>query len=102
MIIEEEIREGYTISSKMKEIWAIQMKMAGFLFKVCDKYGLRVWAEGGTLLGAIREKGFIPWDDDMDFMMLREDYDKLIEVADKEFTSPYHLQSSEPHAEKPP
>ena len=93
MIIEEEIREGYTISSKMKEIWAIQMKMAGFLFKVCDKYGLRVWAEGGTLLGAIREKGFIPWDDDMDFMMLREDYDKLIEVADKEFTSPYHLQS---------
>ncbi len=77
----------------MKEVRAIQMKMAIYLFSVCNKYGLKIWAEAGTLLGAVREKGFIPWDDDMDFMMLREDYDKLIAVADKEFTSPYHLQS---------
>ena len=93
MNLKEEIRCGYTISSQMKEVWTIQMEMAKYLFRICDKYGLKVWAEGGTLLGAIREKGYIPWDDDMDFMMLREDYDILISVADKEFKSPYHLQS---------
>ena len=81
------------MSIKMKEIRAVQMKMARYLFSVCDKYGLKIWAEGGTMQGAVREKGYIPWDDDMDLMMLREDYDKLISVADKEFSSPYHLQS---------
>ena len=93
MSLQEETRNGYTISAQMKEVWAVQMKMARYLFKICDKYGLKIWAEAGTLLGAIREKGYIPWDDDMDFMMLREDYDKLIAVADKEFTAPFHLQS---------
>lgn len=93
MSLQEETRKGYTISEQMKHVWAIQMKMAKYLFEVCERNGLRIWAEGGTLLGAIREKGYIPWDDDMDFMMLREDYDKLIDIADKEFTAPYHLQS---------
>lgn len=93
MNLQEETRKGYTISANIKEVWAVQMEMAKYLFSVCDKYGLKIWAEGGTLLGAIREKGYIPWDDDMDFVMLRDDYDKLIAVADEEFKSPYHLQS---------
>lgn len=93
MNLQEEIRSGHTITAQMKEVWAVQMKMAKYLFNVCDKYGLKIWAEAGTLLGAVREKGYIPWDDDMDFMMLREDYDKLISIADKEFTAPFHLQS---------
>lgn len=58
-------------------LWELQKEMARVLLKVCDENGLRVWAGYGTLLGCVRHKGFIPWDDDMDFVMMRDDYDKL-------------------------
>lgn len=93
MTLQEETRNGYTISSEMKAVWAVQLQMVKHMLSVCNKYGLRIWADGGTLLGTVREKGYIPWDDDIDLLMPRSDYDKLIAVADKEFTSPYHLQS---------
>lgn len=93
MNLHEETRNGYTISSDMKAVWSIQLQMVKYLLEVCARYGLRIWADGGTLLGTVREKGYIPWDDDIDLLMPRADYDKLIAVADKEFTAPYHLQS---------
>ncbi len=54
------------------------------VLRICDKYGLIYYMLGGTMLGAIRHKGFIPWDDDMDLGMPRKDYDKFLEVAQKE------------------
>ena len=77
-------------SYDMKPIWAALMEMYDVFSKICEKHNLRYYVYWGTLLGAIRHKDFIPWDDDFDVVMPREDYEKLIEVAPKEL--PEHLQ----------
>ena len=63
------------------------------MLTVCRENNLRIFADAGTMLGAVRHKGFIPWDDDMDFAMFREDYDKLCEIAPRYFTEPYFFQN---------
>lgn len=59
--------------------------------KICDKYGLKYYMIGGTMLGAIRHQGFIPWDDDIDLGMPREDYEKFLSVAQKELPANYSI-----------
>ena len=62
--------------------------------RVCRENNIKYFALGGTLLGAVRHKGFIPWDDDVDFGLLRKDYDKLQSVAEKgAFCSPFFFQT---------
>lgn len=92
--LKAETRDGYQVSEKMKEVWAIELDLAQELLRVCEKHNLKIYAEFGTLLGAVRHKGFIPWDDDMDFSMLRSDYEKLCQIAPTEFSFPYFFQYS--------
>lgn len=73
----------------MKEVWAVELDLLAEFDRVCKKHGLKYIASGGTMLGAVRHKGFIPWDDDIDVMMLRDDYEKLLTIANREFESPY-------------
>jgi lipopolysaccharide cholinephosphotransferase len=80
------------MGTDIKKVRAIQLDLLQELFRVCDKYHLKVWADSGTLLGTVREKGYIPWDDDIDMALFREDYDKLVAVASQEFKHPYFFQ----------
>ena len=63
------------------------------LDKICKKYNIHYWIDGGTLLGAVRHKGFIPWDDDIDVCVLEEDYNKLLKIIEEEIDNKYFIQS---------
>ncbi|SEK88867.1 LicD family protein [Ruminococcus albus] len=90
---QEEKRCNYLISKRMKKAWSIQLDLLSELNRICQKHNLVYYADSGTLIGAIRHKGYIPWDDDIDIVMKREDYDRLIEIAKDEFKEPYFLQN---------
>jgi lipopolysaccharide cholinephosphotransferase len=74
----------------IKKLHAIDLDIVKEFVAICDEYNLTYYMIGGTLLGAIRHKGFIPWDDDVDLGMPRDDYEKFLEVS-KQKLSP-HLQ----------
>ena len=81
----EEVRCDYRISEDMKLIWAVIRDMYLSFADVCDKYGLKYYTVWGSLLGAIRHDGFIPWDDDFDVAMPREDYNEFLKIANNDF-----------------
>ena len=91
--LRSEIRGDEFISSWTKEIWAIELDMLYKFMNICNKHNLKWWVDGGALLGAVRHKGFIPWDDDIDVFMMREDYNKFIDIAKTEITGNYFLQT---------
>lgn len=91
--LKEEVRCDYTVTRQMKELWAVELDLLAEFDKVCKKYDLKYVADAGTLLGAIRHQGFVPWDDDIDVGMPRDDYEKLLEVGPIEFAAPYYLES---------
>jgi len=84
----------YEVPELMKKVWQVELDLLQQLINVCKEHNLRMWVDFGTLLGAVRHKGFIPWDDDIDVAMPREDYDKLVEIGNKAFSEPYFLQSA--------
>ena len=91
---EEEERCGFRVDRKRKELWAVELDLLYELERVCRKLGLRYFLDSGTLLGAVRDGSFIPWDDDIDVVMLRKDYDLLLEKGAGEFEAPYLLQTA--------
>ena len=79
-----EVRDDFEIPAMMKRAWAAELEVLSVIADVCERHHLQYFADYGTLLGAVRHKGFIPWDDDIDICMLREDYMELIRVLPEE------------------
>lgn len=90
---EEEVRGGYKVSKEQKSIWAVLLDLLNQFDQVCRKHHLKYYLDSGTLLGAVRSKGMIPWDNDVDVVMFRHDYDLLISECRDDFLDPYFLQS---------
>lgn len=88
----EEERCGFRISTQMKKVWAVELDLLEKFDEACKRHDLKYYAAFGTLLGAVRHQGFIPWDDDIDLWMLRDDYARLKTIAVDEFQGKYYFQ----------
>lgn len=78
---------------ELRRLQMMELEIYQYFRSLCQKYNFKWFAMDGTCLGAARHKGFIPWDDDMDFGMPFEDYMSFIEIAARECEYPYYLQS---------
>ncbi len=85
----EEVRNGFYIPSMIKRYWAGQLQILSEIDKLCRRHDIKWFADYGTMLGAVRHGGYIPWDDDFDICMMRDEYERFFEIAKKEFPKEY-------------
>lgn len=83
------------MENTLKELQSVQLEILILFDSICRKNNLKYTLYAGTQLGAVRHKGFIPWDDDLDVAMPREDYERFIEIWDLEKTDGYILQNKD-------
>ena len=96
----DEVKDGFYIPGIMKRAWGAGLTILSEVDRICNQYDIPYYADGGTLLGAVRNGQFIPWDDDIDIMMLRKDYNKFKEILKDELAkelSLYTLETQDNH-----
>ena len=93
----DEIRNGFYIPTAVKQAWANTLDVLAEIDRICSKYNITYFADWGTILGAVRHGGFIPWDDDLDICMKRDDYVRFREAADRELPENYTIHDYERH-----
>ena len=91
----DEVRNGFYIPTAIKQAWAMSLSVLAEVDRICKKYNITYYADWGTFLGAVRHGGFIPWDDDLDICMKRDDYIRFRQVADKELPKHYTIHDYE-------
>lgn len=80
------------VDSTTKKLHSCQLLLATELKRICKKHNIKYFMIAGTLLGAVRHKGFIPWDDDMDFAIMRKDYSRFLNICKTELGDNFILQ----------
>ena len=93
----DEIRNGFYIATAIKQSWACSLDILAVIDAICKKNGITYFADWGTLLGTVRHGGFVPWDDDLDICMKRDDYVRFRAVADQELPKEYVIHDYERH-----
>ena len=83
-----------TDDSALAQLKAVELSVLNAVGSLCDKFGINWWLDGGTCLGAMRHKGFIPWDDDIDIGMMRSDYDRFCSIAPAELPDGFSFHDS--------
>ena len=83
-----------TNNTRLRKLQLIELDILKEVDRICKKHHIIYYMAEGSLLGTIRHHGFIPWDDDLDIMMLRKDYDKFLELAPHEIGKEYEIQHS--------
>lgn len=91
----DEVRCGFMVPGAIKQAWAADLEVLAEIDRVCEKHHIEYFADWGTLLGAIRHGGFVPWDDDIDIVMKRADYEKFLKVASKDLPEGFHIQTNQ-------
>ena len=76
-------------NDELRKLQLVQKEILDEVVRICNKYNFTYFLSSGTLLGAVRHKGFIPWDDDVDISMFREDYMKFVDVVRNELGDKY-------------
>lgn len=92
--IKPETRCGWDVSERTKKVWWIQLDLIKKLDDLCRANHLRWFPIWGTLLGVVRHQGYVPWDDDVDIAMPRDDYERLIRICKDQLKYPYYLQTT--------
>lgn len=80
------------MNKELRNLQLEEKKILDVFVSICEKNNFRYYLTGGTLLGAVRHQGFIPWDDDIDIVMPRPDYEAFIKQADSEIQEPFYIK----------
>lgn len=94
--VQGEEREGYYVQPLMKCRWAVQMDILHEIDAICRRHHIRYYGWYGTLLGAVRHHGYIPWDDDINLAMLRDDYERFQYIFHKEAPDGWNIRKRNP------
>lgn len=91
----DEVRNGFFIPTAVKQAWAAQLQVLDVIETICRKHDITYFADWGTMLGTVRHGGYVPWDDDMDICMKREDYTRFKEAAKTELPKDFRIHDYE-------